>query len=124
MSEPKPPPLPNDRGAERRRDARLPVSPPAHIRKLGGPEKVEVVNASYRGLFMRCPNGPPRLNELFKLRIQLPKTHIDVNAVAVRVVVDPQGRPGVGVRFFALGGEEKRAWESYIHAVLSPRAAA
>jgi hypothetical protein len=113
-----------DANAERRRDARMPVSPPAQIRKITGSERVEVVNASYRGLYLRCPNGAPPLNQLFKIRIQLPKTHIDLNAVAVRVVVDSLGRPGIGVRFFALGGEDKRQWESYIAATLAPRVAA
>lgn len=82
---------------------------------------MEVVNASYRGLFVRCAGEPPALNQVFKLRIEIPTGAIEVNAVAVRVVIDSAGRPGVGVRFFALSGDDKRKWESYITSILLPR---
>ena len=111
-------------GPERRRDVRTHVSPPAHIKRIGVSERIEIVNASYRGLFIRCPHDPPTLNQLFKVRIDLPTARIEVNAVAVRVVTDSQGRPGIGVRFFALSGEDKRVWESYITSILAPRRAA
>ncbi|MBX3228586.1 MAG: PilZ domain-containing protein [Labilithrix sp.] len=110
--------------SERRRDLRAHASPPLHIVRIGSVEKVEVLNVSYRGLFVRM-DEPPQLNELLKVRVELPgKKVINAHVVSVRIVPDAQGRAGVGVRFFALVGEEKRAWESYITSLVSPRRAA
>lgn len=107
--------------SDRRRDVRAYVSPPAHIVRLGAKEPIEVLNASYRGLFIRTPVGAPPLNQLLRIRIELPTKTVDINCIPVRVVVDGNGRAGVGVRFFALNGEDKRLWEAYITALLSPR---
>jgi len=106
---------------ERRRDLRAHASPPAQIRRLGSAERVEILNASFRGLFIRTGKAAPPLNQLLKVRIELPGKVIDVHCVPVRVVVDGSGRAGIGVRFFALNGEDKRMWESYITSLLSPR---
>lgn len=100
-------------GSERRRDIRAHASPPVEILRIGSVEKVEALNVSYRGLFLRM-DVPPQLNELLKMRVQIPGRVITLNVVSVRVVPDAQGRAGVGVRFFALAGDEKRHWEAYI----------
>ncbi|HVH42797.1 MAG TPA: PilZ domain-containing protein [Labilithrix sp.] len=107
--------------ADRRRDVRAYVSPPAQIVRLGAKERIEILNASYRGLFIRTPEGAPALNQLLRVRIELPTKTVDINCIPVRVVVDGNGRAGVGVRFFALNGEDKRFWESYITSLISPR---
>lgn len=106
--------------SERRRDIRAHASPPVEIVRIGSSERVEALNVSFRGLFLRM-DEPPALNELLRIRVQLPNTKIDVNITAVRVVVDAQGRSGVGVKFFALNGNEKRAWESYILGLVGAR---
>lgn len=98
---------------ERRRDIRAHASPPVEIIRIGTAEKVEALNVSYRGLFLRM-DTPPNLNELLKVRVQIPDRVITINVVAVRVVTDAHGRAGVGVKFFALAGDEKRYWEAYI----------
>jgi len=36
---------------------------------------------------------------------------LEMHAVVVRLVVDPVGRWGVGLRFFALNGQERADWE-------------
>ena len=113
-----------EQSADRRRDVRTHASPPAQIRRVGAAERIEILNASYRGLFIRTNGGAPPLNQLLKVRIDLPTRSIDVNCVPVRVVVDGNGRAGIGVRFFALNGEDKRVWESYITSLLAPRRAA
>jgi hypothetical protein len=104
-------------GPERRKDVRAYASPPAQIVRIGSGEKVEILNASYRGLFIRTYGPPPMTGQLLKIRISLPTATIEINAVPVRVV-NEGGRPGVGVRFFALNGEDKRHWESYINGLL------
>ncbi len=105
---------------ERRRDVRAHASPVAHIVRIGAVERVDVLNASYRGLFLRSASPPP-LAELLRIRIELPARRIDVNIVAVRLITDANGRTGVGVKFFALGGEEKRVWDDYITSLVSVR---
>jgi hypothetical protein len=106
---------------ERRQDVRAYVSPPAQILRKGEPERIEIVNASYRGLFIRTAGAPPPTSQLIKLKIQLPPKTIEVHAVPVRIVTDPHGRTGVGLRFFALNGETRQIWDSYIGSLLSPR---
>jgi hypothetical protein len=110
--------------SERRRDVRVHVSPPAQIIRLKTAERIEILNASYRGLFVRTTGNAPQMNELVRIRIELPNTTVDIHAIPVRVVVDAQGRPAFGLRFFALNGEDKRLWESYITNLLAPRRAA
>jgi len=107
--------------SDRRRDVRTLVSPPAQIVRIGETERVEILNASYRGLFIRMPGSAPALNELLRFRIELPTATVEINGIPVRVVVDGNGRAGVGVRFFALNGEDKHRWEAYITSLLSPR---
>lgn len=113
-----------EQNTERRRDVRAHASPPAQILRIGAAERVEILNASYRGLFIRTNGGAPPLNQLLKVRIELPTRTIEINCIPVRVVVDGSGRPGIGVRFFALNGEDKQLWESYIASLLAPRRAA
>jgi hypothetical protein len=109
---------------ERRRDVRCPASPPAQILRLGSTERIEILNASYRGLFVRLSGPPPATTELLKLRIDLPERSIIAHAVVVRVVIDASGRAGAGLRFFAFNGEARSAWESYIAGLIHPRRAA
>lgn len=109
---------------ERRADARTPASPPARILRLGSTERIEILNASYRGLFVRLPGQPPATTELLKLRIDLPERSIVVHTVVVRVVTDASGRAGAGLRFFALNGQERSTWETFIGGLLHPRRAA
>lgn len=107
---------------ERRRDVRAYASPIAHIMRIAGAERIEVLNASYRGLFFRCISGePPPLNQLLHIRLELSTRSVDVNAIAVRVVPDAQGRLGVGVRFFCLNGQDKAQWDAYISSLLTGR---
>ncbi len=103
---------------ERRRDIRAHASPPVEIVRIGASEKVEALNVSYRGLFLRMAS-PPQLNELLKLRVHIPGRVVTLNVVSVRVVTDSHGRSGVGVRFFALGGDEKRHWDGYITSLVA-----
>jgi hypothetical protein len=87
-------------------------------------ETVEMLDASYRGLFVRMDDPPPE-RELVKLLVELPDDkEMEVHAVVVRLVMDPLGRCGVGLRFFALNGQERVAWESFIGSLLQKRARA
>jgi hypothetical protein len=109
---------------ERRRDARARISLPTHVVRRGGMETVEMLDASYRGLFVRMDDPPPE-RELVKLLVELPgDLEFEVHAVVVRHVVDPLGRTGVGLRFFALNGQARSCWETFITGLLHRRARA
>jgi hypothetical protein len=109
---------------DRRRDARARISLPTHVVRRGGMETIEMLDASYRGLFVRMDDPPPE-RELVKLVIEMPgDRELEVHAVVVRLVVDSVGRCGVGLRFFALNGQERIAWEGFISSLLHRRARA
>ena len=109
--------------SERRRDARMRISQPTHVVRRGGMETVEMLDASYRGLFVRMETPPPE-RQLLKLLVELPGRDLEVHAVVVRIMVDALGRAGVGLRFFALNGQDKVEWESFINDLLHRRAKA
>jgi len=109
---------------ERRRDVRARIALPVSIVRRGGEEPVEMLDASYRGLFLRIASPPP-LRELVKLRVTLPgKRDLEMHAVVVRVVGERHGEMGVGLRFFALNGNERAEWESFIHDAVAKAASA
>lgn len=83
-----------------------------------------MLDASYRGLFVRMEDPPPE-RQLVKLLVEMPDDkEFEVHAVVVRLVVDPLGRCGVGLRFFALNGQDRTNWESFITSLLHRRARA
>lgn len=102
-----------DEGGERRRDVRARVSLPTQLVRPGGNETVEMLDASFRGLFIRTDEPPPE-RQLVKLVIELPTRDLEVHAVVVRLVIDALGRTGVGLRFFALNGQDRIEWESFV----------
>jgi hypothetical protein len=106
---------------DRRRDVRARVSLPTHVIRRGGVEPVEMLDASFRGLFIRTDEPPPE-RQLVKLLLELPTRDLEVHAVVVRLVMDPLGRTGVGLRFFALNGQDRIDWESFISSVVLRRA--
>jgi hypothetical protein len=109
---------------ERRRDTRARISLPARVVRRGGDETIEMLDASFRGLFVRMDCPPPE-RQLLKLVVEMDKDRaIEVHAVVVRLVMDPVGRWGVGLRFFALNGQQRAEWERFISATLLKRARA
>ena len=112
-----------DPNGERRRDVRARVSLPIQVLRRSGVESVEMLDASFRGLFIRTDEVLPE-RQLVKLRVALPTRDLEVHAVVVRLVVDGLGRTGVGLRFFALNGQDRVDWESFIGSVVNHRAKA
>jgi hypothetical protein len=108
---------------DRRKDTRTRVSVPTHVVRRGGAEPVEMLDASYRGLYIRMDQTPPE-RQLVKLRIELPGKDLECHAVVVRLVVDALGQTGVGLRFFALNGQDRTDWENFLSSVLHGRARA
>lgn len=108
---------------ERRREPRTRITMPTFLVRKGADEQVQMVDASFRGLFLRM-HEPPPVRALVKLRIELPTRTIDIHAVVVRLVEDASGAAGVGLRFFALNGEDKVEWELVINTALQRARAA
>jgi hypothetical protein len=106
--------------ADRRRDVRARVNLPTRVVRRGGDEPVEMLDASFRGLFLRT-DAPPPERQLLKLVVSLPSRELVVHAVVVRIVVDALGRAGVGLRFFALNGQDRADWEGFINGVVHGR---
>lgn len=98
---------------DRRRDQRTRISISARIVVRGGTIPVEMVDASVRGLFLRMKEAPP-IRQLMKLSIDLPTGTRVYHAVVVRLVEDQLGHAGVGLRFFALNGENRAEWEAFV----------
>ena len=83
-----------------------------------------MLDASFRGLFLRMDHPPPE-RQLLKLVVEVDKGRaLEMHAVVVRLVMDPVGRWGVGLRFFALSGQERSDWERFISATLLERSRA
>ena len=80
-----------------------------------------MLDASYRGLFVRMDHPPPE-RQLIRLVVAVDKDRVlEMHAVVVRLVMDPVGRWGVGLRFFALNGQERAEWERFIANALRTR---
>jgi hypothetical protein len=110
--------------SERRRDARARITLPTRVIRRGGDESIEMLDASFRGLFVRMDHPPPE-RQLLKLVVEMDKNRaLEMHAVVVRLVMDPVGRWGVGLRFFALNGQERTEWERYVSQALLKRARA
>jgi len=85
---------------------------------------VEMLDASYRGIFLRM-DAPPPERQLMKLRVALSgERDLEIHAVVVRLVMDPVGSWGVGLRFFALNGKDRADWESFMGNLIQQRARA
>jgi hypothetical protein len=109
--------------SQNRRDVRARVSVPIFLLRRGESEPVRMIDASYRGLFVRMKNPPP-VRELLKLRVELPTRNLIAHGVVTRIVEDQLGHAGVGLRFFALTGQDRLDWEQFIGNVLVTRIAA
>ena len=111
--------------SERRRDARARISLPAYLLRRSGAESVETLDASYRGMCIRSKLPLP-YQQLLKLRFDLPgrEVPLEAHAVVMRVRADAMGRFEIGIRFFALNGQDQVDWESFVARKIYKRAEA
>ena len=107
MSHPKP-------KVEQRRYVRVPVQVPTTVASRATTFTRDV---SYQGLSVTMPDPPP-LNHLVRLRLDLPSGVLDLHGVVVRVLNMPGRNPTVGLRLFALNGEEKTVWDDFVTSAL------
>lgn len=102
-------------GAERRREARARLTLPCSILKRSGDEAAKTLDASYRGLCLLTTDAYPQ-RQLMKLRIKLPgrEEPLLTHAVVMRAMKDSLGRWEIGLRFFALNGQDQVDWEGFV----------
>ena len=91
--------------------------PAVHV-KRGGEEEIEVLDASYRGMYVSMRSAP-RINELLRFRVSLPMRDVTVHAVVVRLTRDRHDRVGVGLRLFAMNGADLVDWQQFVRVALS-----
>ena len=101
--------------SERRRDARARMTLACSIVRRGGDEKTRTLDASYRGLCILASDPIPQ-RQLVKLRLVLPgrETPLETHGVVMRSAKDAVGRWEIGLRFFALNGQDQLEWESFV----------
>lgn len=107
---------------QRWRDARVRVSLSGEHVRGQIKDRVEIVEASNRGLRLHAARPLP-VNELLKLVISLPQRDLAVHTVAVRAFRIGHIF-GVGCRFFALNGGDKDEWERFVSLQRMPLARA
>ena len=104
-----------------RRDARIDACIPVAVIRGRTSLDRETADVSFRGLFVKT-SDPPALRSLVRLRVTLPGRTLDTHAMAVHVVDGGDGREaGVGLQFWGLSGDDRRAWETFIRDLVSAR---
>lgn len=104
-----------------RRDARIDARIPVAVIRGRASLAYETLDVSFRGLFVKT-DDPPALRSLVRLRVTLPGRTLDTHAMAVHVVSDDDDHePGVGLQFWGLSGDDRRAWETFIRDLVSAR---
>ena len=90
--------------------------------KRSGDEQARTLDASYRGLCLQTKDAVPQ-RQLIRLRIALPgrAEPLDTHGVVMRASQDAFGRWELGLRFFALNGQDQVDWESFVAAKIYNR---
>jgi hypothetical protein len=108
-----------------RREARVEVRVPVTVYRGKKPLDLETSDVSFKGLFV-CTNEPPPLRSLVKLRVALVGREFEAHAMAVHVVLptgssDEAHRPGVGLQFWGLSGQDRKAWDDFVRTLVHVR---
>jgi hypothetical protein len=107
-------------GIERRRDPRYHVRVRVALVRGTEVEWFFTHNVSHRGLFIRTPR-PPRLHDVFKVKIVLPPgghtLELHATAMFVKTPAERPDNPGVGVQFFGFGGVDAARWRQFVREI-------
>jgi c-di-GMP-binding flagellar brake protein YcgR len=106
---------------ERRREPRYPYRLPITLKFGGRAQETITEDISYSGVFA-ITDEPPEMRQLISLTSRLPNSGDTITPHAMAVFVLERGNrlgrtPGVGLQFYAVGGEVKRKWEAFIDSV-------
>lgn len=103
-----------------RRDERVEAAIPVVLVRGKTELSLVTTDVSYRGIFVGTAEAPS-VRALVKLRVELPAGGFTAHAMVVHVVEE---RAGMGLQFWALGGEDRKVWEEFVRGVLSAKRAA
>lgn len=104
-----------------RRDERVEAAIPVVLVKGKTEIPLVTTDVSYRGIFVGT-EAAPAVRALVKLRVELPAGGFTAHAMVVHVAEEQ--RAGMGLQFWALGGEDRKAWEEFVRGVLLAKRAA
>jgi hypothetical protein len=107
--------------ARERRDTRYRVRVPVTIVARSGDVSALTDDVSFRGAFLRLDRLPPKM-QLLQMRFALPPNAqpLVLHGMGVHLVQPGAGDgrpPGVGIEFYGLDGEPRRAWETFVRYV-------
>lgn len=100
-------------GREQRRSRRFRRELVVEIHEKNRCQKVRAADVARHGLFL-ITDLPLHERHLVQLVIHLPRGTIKAAASVTRTLRNTSGAEGVGVQFFALSGEAKRRWDTFI----------
>jgi Tfp pilus assembly protein PilZ len=103
---------------ERRRYPRLPCAVQVQLKDRRNTSELISADVSRHGAFVVTDSPRPE-RELVQLSFQLPDAgSVEVLGMVARQVradeVEDDGRPGMGIDFFALSKEAKQVWDSFV----------
>lgn len=103
-----------------RREPRIEISIPVTLQLPNGELDYTINNASYRGVFISCPDPLP-LRKLVRFRTQLnvndePLQMLGLVAHTVNSVEARESgtTPGMGIQLFSVGNETRARWRTFL----------
>lgn len=103
--------------SNQRREARAVVAIPIVLVRGKTELRLETLDVSFRGVFVRVPTSSrAALRSLVRLRVELPTGGFEAHAMVVHVGVRSEVE-GMGLQFWGLSGNERRAWETFVSRV-------
>jgi Tfp pilus assembly protein PilZ len=103
-----------------RREPRIDISLPVTLQLPGGELQYEINNASYRGIFIACPE-PLQLRKLVRFRTMLDEDSepLQMLGLIAHTVNPTEAResgktPGMGIQLFAVGNDNRERWRAFI----------
>ncbi len=99
-----------------RREARVDARVVVEIQRGRSTVMVETSDVSFRGLFLRTTEALP-LRSLVRLRIALPSHRLEAHAMVVHVVEGD----GVGLQFWGLSGQDRKAWDDFVRGLVQAK---
>lgn len=105
-----------------RREPRVDISLPVTLQLPDGELNYEINNASYRGVFIACPE-PLQLRKLvrFQTQLSLDSEPLQMLGLVAHTVNPTEAResgktPGMGIQLYSVGKDTRERWRDYITA--------
>lgn len=103
-----------------RREPRIDISLPVTLQLPDGELQYQINNASYRGVFIACPEPLP-LRKLVRFRTQLSLDDepLQMLGLVAHTINPTEAResgktPGMGIQLYSVGKETRELWRNYL----------